>query len=231
MAKRLFVTGAGTDVGKTYVSALIVKKMRDCGFNCGYFKPALSGAELRGGKLFLGDMEYVKKISGLDMDDTSVSFAYKSAVSPHLAARLENNFFNMDKVKSDFQKLSDKFEYIVIVGAGGIVCPFKYEKDEIIMTEDIIKELKAPAVLAALCGLGSINSSLLSISYIKSAGIALKAVIFNNFKGGVMEEDNIKTVSEIGGILPALTVNSGARELETDAETLSNLFGEVSYDV
>ena len=42
--KAVFVTATGTDIGKTYVSGLLVKKMRDLDFDCGYYKPALSGA-------------------------------------------------------------------------------------------------------------------------------------------------------------------------------------------
>ena len=45
MSKNIFITATGTDIGKTYVSALIVKKMRESGFDCGYFKPVLSGVE------------------------------------------------------------------------------------------------------------------------------------------------------------------------------------------
>ena len=45
MSKGLFVTGTGTDVGKTYVTALIIKKLRDAGYSAGYYKAALSGAQ------------------------------------------------------------------------------------------------------------------------------------------------------------------------------------------
>ena len=51
MSKNIFITATGTDVGKTYVSALILKKMREEGFNAGYFKPVLSGVVEKGGKL------------------------------------------------------------------------------------------------------------------------------------------------------------------------------------
>ena len=51
MSKNLFITGTGTDVGKTYVSALIVKKMREMNYNCGYYKPVLSGVTELYGRL------------------------------------------------------------------------------------------------------------------------------------------------------------------------------------
>lgn len=66
MAKGIFITATGTDVGKTYISALIVKKMREAGLNCGYYKPALSGAEEVNGKIIPGDCNYVFKESGIE---------------------------------------------------------------------------------------------------------------------------------------------------------------------
>ena len=55
MAKKLFITATGTDIGKTYISALIVKKMRECGYNCGYYKPVMSGVVELGGHLVDSD--------------------------------------------------------------------------------------------------------------------------------------------------------------------------------
>ena len=88
MAKGIFVTGTGTDVGKTYVTALIVKKLADAGIHAGYYKAALSGAE----SIEESDAGYVKKIAGITQEDSSLlSYLYQNAVSPHLAARIEGN--------------------------------------------------------------------------------------------------------------------------------------------
>ena len=67
MTKAIFVTATGTDVGKTYISALIVKKIRELGYNCGYFKPALSGAIEKDGKLIPGDCDFVLKTAGINL--------------------------------------------------------------------------------------------------------------------------------------------------------------------
>ena len=62
VCKSIFVTATGTDIGKTYISALLVKKLRDSGFNCGYYKPALSGAiKQPDGSLLPGDCDFVVK--------------------------------------------------------------------------------------------------------------------------------------------------------------------------
>ena len=86
--KSVFITATGTDVGKTYVSALLVKKMRNLGYNCGYYKPALSGAIRQSdGSLLPGDCDYVLKTSGLEVTPMDcLTYCFEEAVSPHLAA-------------------------------------------------------------------------------------------------------------------------------------------------
>lgn len=217
MAKSVFITGTSTDAGKTYVSALIVKALKKAGKNICYYKPALSGAEIVDNKIYAGDAEYVKKISGIDeKTENIVSFIYKYPASPHLSARLENNLFNLDKCAEDFNKLSNKYDYILVEGAGGIICPFYYEDNKLIMTEDIIKKLSLPAVLVSSCGLGSINSAVLSIDYMKSRGIYIKGIIFNGFRGGLIEEDNIKFIENYTNVPVLSVVKYGDSEIDIE---------------
>ena len=78
MPKGYFVTATGTDVGKTFITGLLVKKWRDSGIDAGYYKAALSGAEFREGKWIAGDADYVKRIANLpDTQEQLVSYVYK----------------------------------------------------------------------------------------------------------------------------------------------------------
>lgn len=225
MAKSIFITGTSTDIGKTYVSALIVKALKNSGKNICYYKPALSGAEIINGSIYAGDAEYVKKVSGIDEDTNNiVSFIYEYPASPHLSARLENNLFSMDKCVYDYNNLCSKYDYILAEGAGGIICPFYYENNKVVMTEDIIKRLSLPAVLVSSCGLGSINSAMLSINYIKSNGIDLKGIIFNGYKGSLIEEDNIKFIKEYSNVPVLAVVNYGDSEINIKGEVLESIF-------
>ena len=111
MAKGIFVTGTGTDVGKTYVTALIVKKLADAGIHAGYYKAALSGAE----SIEESDAGYVKKIAGITQEDSSLlSYLYQNAVSPHLAARIEGNPVDPETVKADFDRVKKEFDYVTV---------------------------------------------------------------------------------------------------------------------
>ena len=99
MGKALFVTGTGTDIGKTYVTGLIVKCLRDAGFAAGYYKAALSGAEVAAdGTLLPGDALHVARVAELDAADVTVSYVYRDAVSPHLAAQIEHRPMDFAKV-------------------------------------------------------------------------------------------------------------------------------------
>ena len=72
MSKAVFITGTGTDMGKTYLSGLIVKKLAQAGKNPAYYKAAMSGNDRRAdGSLIPGDALFVKEMSGISqsLDD------------------------------------------------------------------------------------------------------------------------------------------------------------------
>lgn len=224
MTKAVFITATGTDVGKTYISALIVKKMRELGYNCGYFKPALSGAEIIDGKIIPGDCNYVLKQAGIDAPpENYVSYVFKTAVSPHLASEIENNPIKIEKIKSDFARIKKEFDYIVVEGAGGIVCPFNLGKEKL-MLPDVIKTLGLDIVIVASASLGTINSTVLTAEYAKNNGIKVRGIILNNYdENDLIQKDNKIQVEALTGI----KVIAAVKKDEKDIEDLSNIFNEV----
>lgn len=224
MTKAVFITATGTDVGKTYISALIVKKMRELGYNCGYFKPALSGAEIIEGKIIPGDCNYVLKQAGIETSpENYVSYVFKTAVSPHLASEIENNPIKIEKIKSDFARIKKEFDYIVVEGAGGIVCPFNLGKEKL-MLPDVIKTLGLDIVIVASASLGTINSTVLIAEYAKNNGIKVRGIILNNYdENDLMQKDNKIQVEALTGI----KVIAAVKKDEKDIEDLSNIFNEV----
>ena len=215
MAKKLFLTATGTDVGKTYVSALIIKKMREAGFNCGYFKPVLSGVEEEGGKLRVSDANYVVSTAKIPISpDDCVTYWWKEAVSPHLAAKRAGDIIDTDKIKSHLDKISRDFDYILIEGAGGITCPLRLEGDEKYLLKDLIKELETNIVIVADGGLGTINSTLLTVDYARANGIDVAGIILNNFEpDNFMHQDNLKQVEYLTGVPVVATVEKGQKDI------------------
>ena len=124
MSKQLFITGTGTDVGKTYVSGLIVKKLKESGVSAAYYKAAVSGnVRGRDGNLLPGDALYVKETAGISqLVEDMCPYIYENAVSPHLASRMEGNPVQMEVVLNGFRKACDSYEYVTMEGSGGWVC-------------------------------------------------------------------------------------------------------------
>ena len=116
MSKKIFITGTGTDVGKTYVTALLLKKLKESGRKAGYFKAAMSGNERReDGTLIPGDAVYVKQISGITQPlEQMCPYVYEHAVSPHLASRLEGHPVGLEVVEQGFLEVCKEFDYVTI---------------------------------------------------------------------------------------------------------------------
>ena len=215
-SKGYFVTATGTDIGKTFVTALLVKKWRDSGIDAGYYKAALSGAELRDGKWVAGDADYVKRIAGLsESQEQLVSYVYKEAVSPHLAARKEGNSVELTKVKADFDAACSRHEFIFAEGSGGIICPIRYD-DQKVFLEDIIKTVNFPILVVTTAALGSINACVLTVEYARSRGLDIRGLIVNRYgsSGNLeMEDDNIRMMQDLTGLEILAKVKDGDADL------------------
>ncbi len=227
MSRAVFITATGTDVGKTYVTALIVKRLREAGINAGYYKAALSGAEERGGRLVPGDADFVARASGIGESPVSlVSYVYKNPLSPHLAAQIEGNPPELDAIKRDFARALKKYDYLCVEGCGGIVCPIRWDKRKI-MLEDIIKACGLSVIIVSPSGLGSINSAVLTVEHARAAGIEVRGIIMNGYdETQLMHRDNKYMIEVLTGVQVATCVKRGCAELDVSVEELCGLFKE-----
>ena len=229
MSKALFVTGTGTDTGKTYITGLIVKKLQEARKNPAYYKAAMSGNDRRpDGTLIPGDALAVQTISGIDQSLTSMCpYVYEHAYSPHLASRLEGNPVVMDVVTHGFAAVTAVYDYVTVEGSGGILCPICFDEARI-QLEDVVKELHLSSILIADAGLGTINSVVLTAEYMKTHGLPLKGIIFNHYHpGDVMEDDNIFMCEHMTGLPTLAKVQDGDTELDMNVDALCALYDEV----
>ncbi|MEI0594565.1 dethiobiotin synthase [Brachyspira pilosicoli] len=219
MAKTIFITATGTDIGKTYVSGLIAKHIKDKGLNIGYYKAALSGSN----DIKDSDAWYVKQQADLlDSYDEMVSYTYKHAYSPHLAAQIEGNPPDIKIIKNAYKDISKKHDYMIVEGSGGIICPIRYDNNQKIFLEDIIKELNIPSLIIADAGLGTINSTVLTIEYMRSKNLKINGVILNRFEAeNEMHNDNKKMIEDMTGVKIIGVVIDGILKLyKENIETL-----------
>lgn len=229
MSKGIFVTATGTDVGKTFVSALLVKKLREEGFNCGYYKPALSGAEVINGEVVPGDCAYVKKVAGLPESAMDyLSYCFKPAVSPHLASQMENNPIKLEKIKKDFEIIKSKYDYVVVEGAGGIVCPMDLSQDKPFLISDIVKELGLDVVVVASALLGSINDAVTTVEYTKNLGINIKGIILNKYdENDFMQRDNKIQIERLSKVPVIADVKLSDSNIDIEKDKLLKIFKEI----
>lgn len=228
MSKNLFITGTGTDIGKTYLTGLILKKLRESGAEAAYFKAAMSGnSRDKDGSLTAGDAVKVKEMSKINQNiDEMCPYIYKTAVSPHLAAHIENNPANMEIILKKFKNLCNKYEYITVEGSGGVICPIRMDGEEIWLI-DIIKTLGLGCLIVADAGLGTINSVGLTSFYMKQNNIPIKGIIFNNFDPeNIMHRDNIKMCEYLTKEKVIAAVKKDDNDIDISIELLKSLYTE-----
>ena len=226
MSKNIFVTGTGTEIGKTYVAGLLVKKLHEAGEKSAYYKAAMSGNDKDAdGNLIPGDAKFVKELGGIDQDlNEMCPYVYERAYSPHLAAQIEGNPVNLDYVVEKLKDLEKKYDYITLEGSGGILCPLRFDDEEIYL-EDLVKKEKLSSIIVADAGLGTINNLVLTAFYMKEKGMKVKGIIFNNFiPGDVLQEDNIKMCQHMSGLKVLACVKKGDKDLDIDIDKLKEIY-------
>ena len=227
MGKCLFITGTGTDIGKTYVTGLLVKCLHDAGYKAGYYKAALSGAE-RGakGELLPGDALHVNETAQLgETIPHLVSYIYEEAVSPHLAALRSHQPIDFQKVRRDFEAARGRYDYLTMEGSGGIICPLRWDAEQHVVLDDLVKDLGLGTIVVADAGLGTINAVVLTVEHLRAREIPVRGIVFNHsHPGDFMEEDNAKMVEEMSGVPVVAYVRDGDRSLRLDAAKLAALY-------
>lgn len=226
MAKKIFITGTGTDVGKTFVTGLILKKLKENGINAAYYKAAMSGNErTKDGGLIPGDALHVKTVSGIEQPLSQMCpYVYETAVSPHLASRIEGNPVVLEEVVKGFEEVCRQYEYVTMEGSGGILCPICFDERELWL-EDVIRQLGLSSLIVADAGLGTINSVALTVEYMRAKKLPVKGILFNHFHpGDRMEEDNLRMCEHRTKLPVVACVEDGSGELSMDVEKLAALY-------
>jgi dethiobiotin synthetase len=158
--KNYFVTGIGTNIGKTIVSAILTEALET-----DYWKP------IQAGDLDFSDSLKVESlISNTKTKIHPEAYRLNKPMSPHAAAKLDNITIDLEKIE-----LPKTTNNLIIEGAGGLMVPLN-NKDLII---DLIKKLDVEVILVSQNYLGSINHTLLSLESLKVRNLKVKGVIFN----------------------------------------------------
>lgn len=228
MSKNIFITGTGTDVGKTYVTGLILKKFKEHGRNAAYYKAAMSGNERRAdGTLIPGDALEVRTISGIAQPlEDMCPYIYENAVSPHLAAQMEGNPVDLDIVLENYDRLCETYDYVTAEGSGGILCPLRFDREKI-QLEDFVRARGLGCLVVADAGLGTINAVVLTVEYMKSRHIPVRGIVFNHYEeGNPLHEDNRFMCESMTGLKIVACVKENDTDLDMPFELLESLYTE-----
>ncbi|HIY05630.1 MAG TPA: dethiobiotin synthase [Candidatus Evtepia faecigallinarum] len=229
MAKALFVTGTGTDVGKTYVTGLLVKALTEAGEKAAYYKAAMSGnRRTPDGALLPGDGVQVKTMAGIGQPvETMCPYVYEPPLSPHLAARLAGEEVDPDRVRQGFSALAEKYDYLTMEGSGGILCPITVTEGRELWLADLIRYLGLGCLLVADAGLGTLNAIGLTAFYLRKTGISLRGMILNRYDPeNLMHRDNRQLCQQMTGVPVVACVGEGDTRLTLSPEILKGLYTE-----
>lgn len=189
----LFITGTGTGVGKTLVTATLLAYARRQGRVALPLKPVQTGwpadddvaAALRAAGLLLAPM----------LQRRLTPFRYRPAVSPHLAAR---GRLGAARLAQACRTAAPAAASLIVEGAGGVLVPLNDRET----VRDLMRALRLPVLLVARAGLGTLNHTLLSLEALRAARLAIAGVVLNQQAGepwGRIERDNLRTLSARAG--------------------------------
>jgi dethiobiotin synthetase len=172
----LFVTATDTGVGKTFISALIVKALMEEGINTGYLKPLATGAAVSEGQPVCEDVEFVKSYTGIPGETHELCpFLFKEPLSPYAAALMEGIEVDLDRVIEAFMRAFIRHDFLVVEGVGGLLVPLTRKHTVL----DLVKMLALPVLVVCRPGLGTINHSLLTLNALKSEKASVLGFVTN----------------------------------------------------
>jgi dethiobiotin synthetase len=214
MPEGIFVTATDTGVGKTIVSAAIIRALKKAGINAGAMKPMETECSVENGALIPADGSFLRNAAEMtDSIDLVTPIRYKLPLAPYTASIKEGVPVKLDAVFRAYKQLSARYEFMVVEGVGGVLVPLtRTASGDAYFVTDLIKDLRLPAVVVARPLLGTINHTLLTVSRLIEKGIEVKGVIVSNGtppQGTIAEETNLEMLRELCpapviGIVPYL---------------------------
>ena len=191
----LFVTGTGTEVGKTMVAAAIARTAATAGLEVAVFKPAVSGLDDDGE----ADHALLRRAAGSSQSDDEIApYRYGPAVSPHLGAELAGEAIDPRRLRRAAAEAGTGADLLVVEGVGGWLVPLSGDY----LVRDFARELGFSVVVAATPGLGTINHTLLTIEAVRSVGLELAAVVLTPWpdEPSQVERSNRDAIERLGRV-------------------------------
>lgn len=196
----VFVTGTGTEVGKTVVAAAIARTLAGEGRRVAVFKPAVTGLD----EGVETDHELLRRASGsIQSDEEIAPYRYGPPASPHLAAAMAGEEIDPERLQHAAAAAAAGAEEIVCEGVGGLLVPLSPRY----LVRDLAADLGYPLVVVANPGLGTINHTLLTVEAARAARLEVASVVLNPWpqEPSEIERSNRETIATLADV-PVLTL-------------------------
>jgi dethiobiotin synthetase len=210
----LFVAGAGTDVGKTFVASQLIRALIGRGVLVEALKPVVSGFDPA--DWAMSDPGQLLSALGRPLDDRTLAaispWRYAAPLSPDMAARLEGRAVDCGAViRFCRERIAAQPGALTLVeGVGGVMSPV----DEDTTGLDLMAGVGAPVVLVGGSYLGAISHTLTAIEAMRARGLALKAVVVSESPAaGTPFAETVAAIGRLSGFSPVIAAPRGMGDL------------------
>lgn len=199
-AQGLFITGTDTAVGKTVVTAGILAWLQHQGEKAGVMKPIETGVDNKCSSPANSDALFLMECGGIDDALAEVCpMRLKPAASPFQAALIDNSTLQPETILSAYRRLSEKYDWMVVEGVGGVRVPITRNYEVM----HLMRDLGLPVVVVARYQLGTLNHTLMTLDTLKQNDIPVRGVVFNQTGPeplDAIEQDQPRLMEELSGI-------------------------------
>ncbi len=195
----VFVTGTGTEVGKTVVAAVLARTLAAQGKRVAVFKPAVTGLVESGEP----DHALLRRAAeSAQSDDEIAPYRYGPPASPHLAAAQAGEEIDAERLLVAAHDAAAGADILVCEGVGGLLVPLAARGERLYLVRDLAADLGLPLVVVAPPGLGTINHTLLTIEAARATRLTVETVVLTPWpeRPSAIEESNRETIEALGAI-------------------------------
>lgn len=202
--KSIFITGTDTGVGKTMVTYLLARYVKEEGSTVAVMKPVATGGKaviVNGEREYLGeDVEILRGgLSGFPSRDIINPVCLKEPLAPLVAGRMEKKNIDMAMIYNVFKKCKTSHDRVIVEGIGGLMVPITKR----FFVGNLVQKFNIPLVIVARPHLGTLNHTFLTINYARSLKIPVKGIILNYSvpeKKSIDERTNPRCLEEVSGV-------------------------------
>ncbi len=206
MTQGIFITGTGTEIGKTVVAGGLAACLKASGTHVGVMKPISTGDT--------ADAQFLKHVAQVDDELSLINPIYfRHPLAPSVAARIEDREINLSDIETAFAELQQKYDVVIVEGVGGIAVPIQ---DDFLVVH-LISRLQLPILIVAQVGLGTLNHTLLTVAFARQFNLQIVGIVLNGLSAetaGIAEATNPVEIEKLTGV-PVIGVLPYEKQLDT----------------